>query len=72
VTREPPLAPRHPRHLAGSAWTWRGNPDELCHWRVIEVHGDEAVLQPILAPTRTLRLPWRELRERARWSPGWR
>ena len=63
--------PRHPRQLAGSKWTSRDRELAYCHWIVIEVSGDEVVLQSVLERATTLRLPWRSLRERPRWQPGW-
>jgi tryptophan-rich hypothetical protein len=63
--------PRHPGNLAGSKWTSRDPSLPYCHWIVIELSGDEVLLQSVLAPATTHRLAWRELRERARWQPGW-
>ena len=67
-----PEAPTTPRHLVGSGWTRRGTPGEPCHWRVVAVSGDEAELRAVLDAALALRLPWRDLRDRARWVPGWR
>lgn len=66
-----PEEPRHPGKLAASKWT-SCDPDlPYCHWIVIEVSGDSVVLQSVLAADVTLRRPWRSLRDRTRWSPGW-
>lgn len=63
--------PRHPRKLAGSKWTCRNTELPFCHWVVVEVTGDDVVLQSVLEKTTKLRVPWRSLRDRARWAPGW-
>lgn len=63
--------PRHPGNLAGSKWSSRGASLPYLHWIVIEVSGDEVVLQAVLSPATTHRMPWRGLRERERWQPGW-
>jgi tryptophan-rich hypothetical protein len=67
----PPPEPRHPRQLARSKWTSRHAGLAYRHWVVIEVSGPDVVLQAVLAPATTLRVPWQALRERPRWSPGW-
>lgn len=66
-----PPEPRHPRRLAGSKWTSHDPALPYCHWIVIEVSRGEVELQAILAPAARVRLPWRGLRERPRWEPGW-
>lgn len=63
--------PQHPRQLARSKWTSRVPTLERCHWTVIEVSGDEVVLASVLPPTVAHRIPWRALRDRAQWAPGW-
>lgn len=63
--------PRHPGRLAGSKWTQRDAGRAFSHWIVIEVSGDQVVLQAILDPATTRRLAWRALRDRASWQPGW-
>ncbi len=65
------LEPRHPGKLAGSKWTSRDPSLAYCHWVVIEVTGDEVVLQSVLERSTTVRMKWRFLRARDRWSPGW-
>ena len=64
--------PSNPGKLAASKWS---NVDEAVpyrHYVVTEVHATgEVVLASVLAPASTLRLPWRELRDRAVWRPGW-
>jgi len=69
VTTRP--EPRHPGRLAGSKWSRCDGDDGLCHYVAIEVSRDEVVLQAVLDPRIVLRLPWRALRDRARWRPGW-
>lgn len=71
-TRDPPPWPAHARHLVGSAWTRVGGDDGLAHYQVVEVRGAEAVLAAVLAPARRQQIPWRDLRDRGRWRPGWR
>ena len=47
---------------------------EYCHWEVT-VHykkSKEVLLRATLNPEATIKIDWRELRDRARWSPGWR
>lgn len=63
--------PRHPGKLAGSKWSSRDPARPYCHWVVIEIRGDEVVLQSVLAPATTIRMAWRALRDRAAWQPGW-
>jgi tryptophan-rich hypothetical protein len=65
------LEPRHPGKLAGSKWTSRDPTLPYCHWVVIEVSGDQVVLQSVLERTATMRIAWRGLRVRERWIPGW-
>ena len=67
--------PRHPRRLLTSKWSCCAPQDErpngLVHFVVIGVSGDDADLQSVLSPEVTLVMPWRGLRDRARWTPGW-
>jgi ribosome modulation factor len=39
---------------------------------VIEVRGEDAILVAIIDGTKRDVIPWRDLRDRARWLPGWR
>ncbi len=68
--------PVHPNHLLHSKWSTAEGYDELeyCHWEVT-VHykkSKEVLLRATLNPEATIKIDWRELRDRARWSPGWR
>lgn len=71
-TRSPTPAPIHPRHLRGSHWT--SSPGRLAHrhWEVIEWRKKrgEVVLRALLDAGALVEIPWRELRDRARWQPG--
>ncbi len=63
--------PRSPANLAGSKWTSRDPALAYCHWVVIARSGDDVVLQSVLSPATTMQIPWRGLRDRERWQPGW-
>lgn len=65
------MAPAHPRHLLGSAWTrvpadWRHH-----HWTVVDRHDADVIVRAVLDPGCERRLPWRTLRDRGCWLPGW-
>ena len=65
------MAPAHPRHLLGSAWT-RVPPDWTHrHWTVVGRVADDVLVRAILDPRCERRLAWRALRDRACWLPGW-
>jgi tryptophan-rich hypothetical protein len=68
---QPGPAPRHPGRLVGSKWTSRDDELPYRHWVVTELTDGQVVLQSVLCPGMMLRRPWRELRERPRWQPGW-
>jgi tryptophan-rich hypothetical protein len=67
--------PVHPTHLLHSKWSTAEGYDELefCHWEVITFlkRKGEVELRATLDEDARVRLPWRELRDRARWVPGW-
>jgi len=65
-------APAHPARLVGSAWTRGDDAWRYCHWEVVTRDGDDVVVCATLDRARTHRLPWRALRDRAVWTPGWR
>ena len=66
--------PRHPRHLVGSKWTRHPGAEEgrERHWTVQAFAPRKGVvtLEAVLT-ARQLSLPWRALRERSAWEPGW-
>jgi tryptophan-rich hypothetical protein len=66
-------APHRPDRLVGSAWTAVDIEDDRKHWEVVEYRAGAgtAVLRALHDDTRR-ELPWRELRDRARWRPGWK
>lgn len=63
-------APHHPDKLAGTQWTAVDPEESRRHWQVVERRGDQAFLRAVLDGA-TCELPWRDLRDRARWTPGW-
>ncbi len=63
--------PAHPRRLETTGWTSAAGLFDYRHWEVERVDGDDAVLRAVLAPEVSLRVPWRQLRDRACWAPGW-
>lgn len=65
-------APATARRLVGTAWTSATSIDGRRHWVVAAVRGDDAELRSVLAPIVRHALPWRGLRDRERWLPGWR
>lgn len=64
-------APSDVRRLVGSAWTSAAAIEGRRHWVVAAVRGDEAELRSVLTPIARHRVPWRALRDRRRWAPGW-
>lgn len=66
--------PQSPNQLVGSSWTRAGaGAGPLRHFEVV-AHNHKTgmvTLRPALEPDAGIELPWRELRDRARWSPGW-
>lgn len=67
--------PVHPRHLLGSKWSRADGCDDLQyrHWEVVrhEKKRGEVVLRATLDRDVELSFPWRMLRDRSRWLPGW-
>ena len=66
---------RHPQQidqLPGSQWTAREPTNRERHWSVIEAspRAGTVTLQAVLTG-RIVTLPWRGLRDRERWLPGW-
>ncbi|MEZ4398442.1 MAG: TIGR02450 family Trp-rich protein [Kofleriaceae bacterium] len=66
------LAPNRPDRLVGSAWTRADVAWRYRHWQIVARRGDVVELAAVLAPHERRQLPWRGLRDRAVWLPGWR
>lgn len=68
--------PVHPTHLLHSKWSTAEGYEDLtyCHWEVITFFKKrgEVELRATLDEGVTHRMPWRTLRDRAHWVPGWR
>lgn len=73
-TGSPTPHPIHPTHLPGSKWSSVDEALEFCHWEVSSYSKKKGVVTLFATLDRdtTLTIPWRELRERERWEPGWR
>ncbi|MEM9861451.1 MAG: TIGR02450 family Trp-rich protein [Myxococcota bacterium] len=65
-----PIFPRHPTRLLGSKWT-RIEEEGVTHFRVVEHRKDHNLRLQALCKDTSVVIPWRALRERARWRPGW-
>lgn len=64
-------APHDPEKLPGTEWTATDPEERRKHWEVVEVSEEgEATLRAVI-DGETKQLPWRELRDRDRWRPGW-
>ncbi|MEM1350353.1 MAG: TIGR02450 family Trp-rich protein [Myxococcota bacterium] len=65
--------PRHPTHLEGSKWSSLDPNHPHRHWEVESYRkkSKHVVLRATLDSAETLVLPWRELRDRSSWLPGW-
>ncbi len=68
--------PKHPKHLVGSKWTaLRVDPGQdppERHWQAVAFEAREGVLTlEAVLTARRVELPWRALRDRAEWLPGW-
>ncbi len=68
-----PEHPVHPTRLERSKWTYRGDEHPYTHWEVLSFakKSGELTLFAILEKTTTIQIPWRELRDRETWEPGW-
>lgn len=66
-----PDAPHGPDKLAGTQWTAVDPDERRKHWEVLGVSGEgEAELRAVI-DGETITIPWRDLRDRDRWEPGW-
>lgn len=65
--------PRHPKHLAGSKWSRVGDEFDFRHWEVssFDKSSSDVVLFAVLDKSTKIRFPWRDLRDRDLWEPGW-
>lgn len=76
MTTPRPIHPRHPTHLVGSRWT-RLQDEPLggpyLHYEVIayRTRDQNVRLRSLLSPPLEIEFPWRRLRDRERWTPGW-
>lgn len=64
--------PQTPKLLVGTRWTRQGS-GRLRHHEVVSFTRREGTvsLRPVLAPDEPVEIPWRDLRDRTRWVPGW-
>lgn len=65
--------PQHPRHLPGTKWTSRVGLYASRHWEVEVVREKAGLvrLRAALFREEVIEIPWRGLRDRADWMPGW-
>lgn len=63
--------PARASNLMATKWTSATPVLGRRHWEVLRVEGAEAELRSALDRLTTHRLPWRELRDRGQWTPGW-
>ena len=65
-------APQNRRKLPGSQWTAVEVEHRRRHWQVVGLSddGQQAVLRAVI-DGHQIHLPWRELRLRDQWQPGW-
>jgi tryptophan-rich hypothetical protein len=67
-----PPHPTSPRLLVGSKWTRSDAACPLHHYEVRHVDARGTVeLFAVLQPQVVQRIPWRSLRDRGAWQPGW-
>lgn len=75
-TRCVPEHPQNTQRLVGSKWTCHildPGDDRPTHYEVVDYlsHTDECRLRSVRL-LREKTIPWRQLRERKEWTPGWR
>ena len=65
--------PVHPDRLEGSAWTSRSPDHPYAHYEVVAFRKKRGEVELMATLDRSSRVvaPWRELRDRSRWEPGW-
>ena len=66
------IHPVHPRQLSGTPWTRVHPEDDRKHFHVeaFAKKTGEVIMRPVLGGD-VLRFPWKELRDRSKWKPGW-
>jgi tryptophan-rich hypothetical protein len=66
-----PNAPHNPDKLVGTKWTAANPQNRRKHWEVVEhVEADQVLLRAVL-DGESITIPWRDLRNRDDWQPGW-
>lgn len=72
-TTSPTPHPVHPSRLEGSAWSRVDNTLEHRHWQAhtFMKKSGMIVLRAVLEASVEVTIPWRELRDRQLWEPGW-
>jgi tryptophan-rich hypothetical protein len=65
-------APHEPSKLPGSHWTAVDPEERRKHWEVVRYaeEEDEVTLRAVI-DGETVTIPWRDLRDREVWKPGW-
>ena len=64
--------PVHPRHLVGSKWSDLDPSEGARHYEVVAFARRRGTVTLLAVLTGARReLPWRALRDRGRWAPGW-
>jgi tryptophan-rich hypothetical protein len=66
--------PIHPTHLERSKWSSVSDDYPFKHWEVMSFakKSGQLTLFAILEKATTIQIPWRELRDREKWEPGWK
>lgn len=66
-------APHNPDKLEGTHWTAVEPEDRRKHWEVVRYDSEsgEVTLEAVL-DGETVAIPWRDLRDREVWEPGWK
>lgn len=72
-TSSPTPHPIHPTHLESSAWSRVDDALPHRHWQAhtFKKKSGQLVLRAVLDASVEVTIPWRELRDRDLWEPGW-